>query len=76
MTSMNKLAKKVEKLGQLMHYKKNATELHSNKFPRHRVGEYKSPVVAWSSDIIVSHKDGETFKEVKYKDGKKSKNTS
>ena len=76
MTSRFKLAKKVEKLGQLMHYKKNPTELHASKFPRHRVGEYKSPVVAWSSEVVISHNDGETVKEVKYTDGKKSKNTS
>ncbi len=74
--TLSNLAKKVEKLGQLMHYKKNHNELYPNKFPRHRVGEYKSPVVAWSSEVVVSHNDGETVKEVKYTDGKKSKNTS
>lgn len=70
-----KTLNKVKKLGQLMHYKKNDMELYPNKYPRHHVKEYKSPVRAWSSEIVVRNAEEGHVSEIVYTDGKKSKNT-
>ena len=67
---------KINKMGQLKYYKKNLNDLYPNKYPRHHVRDYRSPVKAWNSKIVIKSSEEGHVTEIVYTDGKKSTNTT